>query len=167
MDYTTILEYYINGSNPLLEKKLRECFRLFVLKSKPLEELWGRTIAETCRLADEYFSKFLYENHCFYTENVKRFVTFGYGQKWLDEGYDSNQIIVMTMGASLNSSKEETKETLNLLKQTFSILQSRNNWPILWNQNRQYRGKALSRTMEKFGAKRINGNLWIYDQTTS
>lgn len=162
MDYT-IKEYYINGSDLSLEKKLKECFRRFVLKSRPLETLVGKTIAETFSLADSYFDKILHNNLCFYTENAKRFVTFGFGRKWLDEGYTSDEIIVMTMGASINSSIQETKETLNLLKKTFNILQSRKNWPILWNQNRQWRGKALSKTMEKLGAKKLEGNLWIWN----
>lgn len=164
MDYTLIREYYINGSNSPLEIKLRECFRSFIIKSRPLEFLWGKTLAETCDLADSYFSEKFRGQLCFYTENVQRFVVFGFGAKNLDEKTNfGDKIIVMIMGASLNRNKEETKETLSLLKETFNILQLRNNWPIVWNQNRQWKGKALSRIMEKFGAKKLEGNLWIYD----
>lgn len=163
MDYTAIREYYINGQNLPLEKKLRECFRSFVLKSRPLEFLWGKTLVETCNLADDYFSRVFGGNLCFYTDDVKRFVVFGYGSKWLDAKHSlGEEIITMIMGASLNRNKDETKETLKLLKETFQILQQRNNWPIVWRQNRQWRGKALERIMKNFGAEKLE-SIWIWN----
>lgn len=159
MDYT-IKEYYINNSNPLLEEKIKECLAFFALKSRPLECLYGKTLGNTRILVDEYFQN-LGGNTVFYTEDVKRFVIFGRGNQWLEEPFDGESVVLI-MGGSLNKNKEETKETLNLLVQTFNIMTKRTNLPIVWCQNRIWRGKALSRIMKNLGAKQLTEKLWIW-----
>jgi len=160
MDYT-IQEYHINGSNPLLEEKIKNCLLLFALKSRPLECLYGKTLEKTRELVNHYFEEAFIGNVCFYTGDVKRFVVFGQGREWLEEPYDEESITLI-MGASLNDSAEEVKKTLNLLVETFNIISKREKKPITWCQNRIWRGKALSKIMTKLGAKQLTEKLWIW-----
>ncbi len=165
MNYTSLQEYHINGSDKALETKLLECFKRFCYKSPPLACLKGKTIKETDSLIRYYFEENFRGNICFYAGNVKGFAVFGEGQKWLDEPIQEflgRKIAVLIMGATQNGDLREARLALELLTESFRRLKEYSGFTVVaWNQNREHKQKGFNKLMKLLGAKKIRNCYYV------
>lgn len=158
MDYT-IQEYYINGSDSTLERKLMNIWVNFCIKSPPLPQFEKKNLRETQNEAKKYFNENFRGNLCFF-DGESRFAMFGEGQKWLDHEileFRGQKTISLIMGATLNSSLREGYYSLKLLEECFRRLKEEYKYQkITWNQNRAHKQKPFEKMMKTLGGEKIN-----------
>lgn len=156
MDYT-LKEYYINGSNPELEKELLSIWVETAFKKDPLPELSKKTIHEKFSAAYSYFGRYFSGNLCLYCD--LGFAVFGIGEKWLDENPKVPETpMVLIMGATCSKSLKDAHAAINLLKECFQILKNKGWNNILWNINRETKKRPFERLLSKIGENK--GKYW-------
>lgn len=149
MDYT-LKEYYINGSDPELEKELLSLWVENVFKKEPLPEFSQKTIHEKFSAAYNYFGRHFSGNLCLYCD--LGFAVFGIGGKWLDEDPQLKETpIVLIMGATRGKSLKDAFLAVRLLEECFKILKNKGWKNILWNINRETKKRPFERLLSKIG----------------
>lgn len=158
-------EYYINGTNPELEKDLLTLFAKFCFKSEPLPIFGeGRTVSQKFSAIYRYFDENFKDGICFYEAN-KAFVMYQEGQKWLDNEipeFYGKKVAVMIMGASLNNDMEEMIWCVRAVKESLTKLKEQYNFDVVaWNINRVRNKKPFERIMKILGGKKLRDCYYV------
>lgn len=157
--------FYINGQFPNLEAKALQLWQKFCLKTEPLPELAGKTLADKISAANLYWIENFQGNLCLYDGNISRIAVYGFGEKWFTASKESKKLLngqmpaVLIMGASINNSLSEVIKTINWTKETFSYL--RENFgieKIVWNANRVKKKTPFLRFLSSIGEDK--GEYW-------
>lgn len=157
-------EYYINGSNPELEKDLLALFTRFCFKSEPLPIFGSKTVSQKFSSIYRYFEDNFRGGLCLFKKD-RYLVVIQEGQQWIDNEipeFYGKRVAVMIMAASLNKDLDEMLDSVRTLRKNLPIVKEQKNFDVIaWNINRSHKKKAFERIMESLGGKQIKDCYYV------